>query len=261
MSDDARGVARVMSVLVQLSAATTPRSNQDLARQLGIPPSSMFRLLRRLMALGYIDFDASVAGYVITDALGELGERLADAGCRSPPVRRLIDQFAGISDHNIVIWVRSGFHVRIAASLPGKLSKVGSCKPGELAAIFSTPGLALALHYSEPQIHELVTQCRRRKIELGRNFRSARDVLKALANCRQQGVVSGFNINGDGAATIAWPIPVPMDADPYRVGAIAVWGGASALRRREGAVIEAAKPLLASYRTTIAVRRARGANN
>ena len=58
-----------------LSPALLP-SLQALARRLGIPASSMFRLLQRLVKQGYVDFDESGATYAVSGRLGELGDVL-----------------------------------------------------------------------------------------------------------------------------------------------------------------------------------------
>jgi DNA-binding IclR family transcriptional regulator len=114
---ESRSIARTLHVLEQLSVAPQPLTNGVLARQLKVPPSSMFRLLQKLAELRYVDFDESAATYSVAGRLGELGERLADAGCRSLPMRTLLARLTEITGRNALTWVRSGLKVRLATIL------------------------------------------------------------------------------------------------------------------------------------------------
>lgn len=254
MSEDdlrSRSIARVLEVLEQLSVAPQPLSNHTLARRLGVPASSMFRLLQKLAELGYVDFDASGATYAVSGRLGELGERLADAGCRSLPMRNLLIGLRDRTGYNAMVWVPSGIHVRLAAIVPGKADRGMTARPGELQMPFSTPGLAIALTYTDAEVRAVARHCRRRGIDIGKRFRTTAEVLQGLRTLRQRGHVPGYNIMADGWAMLAWPIPAPVALDPNRVGAVALGSRAPVMRREERRVVQLAEPLLAEYRNAV----------
>lgn len=247
-TDSSRAVARVLEVLEHLSVAPQPMTNLALARRLGVPASSMFRLLQKLVDQGYVDFDESGATYAVSGRLGELGERLADAGCRSGPMRTLLTSLREATGHHAQAWIWSGLHVRLAAILPGKGERGAASVPGELRLPFSTPGLAIAMHWTEADVRAIARQCRRREIPLGPGFNSVPDVLRALKAVRQSGFAAGYNKISDGWAMIAWPVPIPVALDRNRIGAVAIGSRAPVLRSEERRVLQVAAPLLKAYR-------------
>jgi IclR family pca regulon transcriptional regulator len=252
MDEHSRSIARLLAVLEQLGSAPQPLTNQLLARRLKVPVSSMFRLLQKLVELGYVHFDPDGASYAIAAPLGDLGERLADAGCRSLPMRRLLASLRERIGYNISVWVPSGLHVRVAAVLPGRQTARGEITvPGEIRPPFSTPGLAIALSCTDAEVRALARHCRRRGLDLGRRFTTTAEVLEALRTFRKRGHVPGYNIIADGWALIAWPIPMPVALDPHRMGALSIGSQVPAMRRDEGRLQQIAAPLLAAYRDAV----------
>ncbi|MEZ5498465.1 MAG: helix-turn-helix domain-containing protein [Steroidobacteraceae bacterium] len=244
-SERSRAVGRVLAVLEELSVAAGPLSNNDLAVRLGVPAASMYRLLQKLAGLGYVEYSQSHASYGVGARLAELGERLADAGCRSPPLRRLMSSLRSETGDTVSVWVRSGVHVRLAALLLGEIRGLTSVAPGEIAMPFSTPGLAIASQYKRDQVRALVTQCRRRRVGLGRRFNGIAEVEQALRDVRSRGFVAGYNLRADGWGMLAWPIPVTTS--PLRIGALALGAPVAALRRDEDRILDLASRLMAEY--------------
>lgn len=257
--DSSRTVARVVEVLEHLSVAPQPLTNQALARRLGIPGSSMFRLLQKLVEHGYVDFDEAGATYAVSGRLGELGERLADAGCRSAPMRTLLTSLRDATGYHALAWISSGMHVRLAGYIEGQSVHGAGPHLGDLRLPFSTPGLAIAMNWTEAQIREIARQCRRRDIPLGHGFASLRDVLRALRVVRQNGYSAGYNKMADGWAIIAWPVPIPVALDRDRIGAVAVGSSAQVMRSDEQRVLRAAVPLLKAYRAALRAESSVGA--
>lgn len=244
-SERSRAVARVLGALEELSIAASPLSNHDLALRLGVPPASMYRLLQKLASLGYIEYSSSHASYGVGPRLAELGERLADAGCRAPPLRRLMEALRAETGDTVTVWVRSGIHVRIAALLIGEVRGATSNAPGELAMPFSTPGLAIASQYPRDEVRALVAQCRRRRVTFGRRFSSISEIEKALREIRTRGFAAGYNLRADGWGILAWPIPVTLA--PLRIGALAIGAPVAALRRDEARLVQLTQKLIATY--------------
>lgn len=249
--ENSRSVSRVLEVLEHLSVAPQPMTNAALAERLGVPTSSMYRLLQKLVELGYVEFDPAFTSYAISGRLGELGERLADAGCRSLAMRNLLLGLRDVTGYHAMAWVPHGNQVRLAAMVHGNDVENISTAPGELRPPFSTPGLAIALTYTDQHVKTIARQCRRRNIDLGRRFRTVDEIVRGLGAFRKNGYVPGYNIEADGWAMIAWPIPVPVALDPARTGAVAVGSRVNPLRREEQRVMRAAETLLATYRKAV----------
>jgi DNA-binding IclR family transcriptional regulator len=244
-SERSRAVGRALGALEELSVAASPLSNHDLATRLGVPEASMYRLLQKLAALGYVEFSPSHASYSVASPLAELGERLADAGCRAPPLRRLLAALRDETGHNVTVWVRTGINVRLAALLAGDVRGPSSNAPGELSPMFSTPGLAIASRYTREEVRTLVAQSRRRRVALGRRFSGITEIEKALRDVRTRGFAVGYNMLADGWGMLAWPISVTTA--PLRIGALALGAPVAALRRDESRLLQLTQRLVASY--------------
>ena len=243
-NERSRAVARVLSALEELSVAPNPLSNHELSLRLGVPPASMYRLLQKLSELGYVEYSASHASYAVAPRLAELAERLADAGCRAPPLRRLLSALRAEAGDHIAIWVRSGINVRIAALLVGDLYAAASSAYREMPP-FSTPGLAIASQYSREQVRALVAQCRRRHAAFGRRFTGIADIEKQLRDIRARGFAVGYNMRGDGWGILAWPVMV--STSPLRIGALTIGAPVATLRRDETRLVQVAQRLIANY--------------
>ncbi len=238
-------MSRILEVLEELSVAATPLANHELASRLGVPVASMHRLLRKLHTLGYVEKSGSHASYSVGARLAELGERLADAGGRAPPLRRLMTSLQSETGHTITVWVPSGVQVRMAARIDGRVRGPTSTAPGNMAALLSTPGLAIASQWSRDEVNALITQCRRRGIALGRSFDSRDDVEKALRAIRQRGFVSGYNLHADGWGMLAFPITITHD--PPRPGALVIGSHAPDIRQNEERFVHIAREAIARY--------------
>lgn len=232
-------------MLEELSVAATPLANHELAARLGVPVASMHRLLHKLHALGYLEKSGSQSSYGVGSRLAELGERLADAGGRSPALRQLMHALHSETGHYITVWVPSGVQVRIAALLVGSIPGPLSNLPGEVAPPFSTPGLAIASQWPLERVHSLINKCRRRGLPLGRRFEDRDDTEKALQAIRSRGFVSGYNLRADGWGMLAFPIIVTND--PPRLGALVIGAHVATLRRDEERVVNAAREAIDRY--------------
>lgn len=251
MDGTSRTVARVIGVLEQLSVAPEPQSNRDLARSIGIPVSSMHRLMQKLVALRYVDCDSDTARYSVSPTLCELGNRLAEVGGYSKPLQTLMSALRDMSGDTVTIWVPSGVHIRISALLSGKIRGHSSYAPGELQESFTTPGLAIATFYNAAQVRALIAQARRRRIPLGRRFQRANEVTKAIEQVRRNGYAAGYNMKFDGWGILAWPLTITRS--PLRFGALAIGSPVPLLRRRQAEIVSAVDKLLVIYNRELGI--------
>jgi len=66
-------LGKVMAVVERLADADQGRGVNELARELGLAPSNVHRILRALLALGYVEQEARLRTYSLTPRLFELG--------------------------------------------------------------------------------------------------------------------------------------------------------------------------------------------
>jgi len=246
MEGSSRTVGRVLQVLEQFSVSPHPLTNGEIAARLRVPASSMHRLLQKLTQLGFLDIDADSASYAISPTLSGLGRRLADIGGYLPPLRTTMSALRAHTGGTVSIWLPAGVHMRLSAILLGRVPGTSTNTLGELVEPFSTPGLAMATTYSREQLSHLTQAARRRGVQLGRRFRTMRDITSAVQQVSKRGYAVGFNLRSDGWGIIAWP--VPMSADQQRHGVIAVGMHVPELRSREQEIAAFAERLLQRYR-------------
>lgn len=231
MDERSRTVARVMAVLEQLSVAAAPLTNQQLAKTLEVPLSSMHRLLARLTELGYLQSGPDDSAYTMDPRLAALAGRLADIGGHSSALKSLMGAVRTYSGGTVSIWVASNLRVRLTAMMKGRVQGASTHAPGEIREPFSTPGLAIATTYSEERLRQVWQSARRRNIELGRRFRTLPEVLTAVKQVEQRGYAVGFNLRGDGWGIMAWPLPASLA--PVSHAAMTVGVQVAELRKRE----------------------------
>lgn len=258
MDNSSRSVARVIAILDQLSVAPRPLSNLELATALDVPLSSMHRLLQKLTALGYIDCDAETTSYAASPLLSQLGVRLAELGGYSQPLRDLMGEIHEETGYTVTVWVPRGAHVGISALLVGVERGPSSRLPGELADLFSTPGLAISAQYDDEEIRRLATMARRHRVPLGRNFTHIAQVRKAVEQVTQRGYATGFNMRGDGWGMAAWPIPITIS--PARPGCLAVGAPVPELRRELENLVDFVNQLRQRYLQTVTAVKGRPAS-
>ena len=257
MNGTSRTVARVVGVLEQLSVAPEPQSNRDLAQSLGIPVSSMHRLLQKLVALHYVDCDSDTARYLVAPSLCELGNRLAEVGGYSKPLQTLMSALRDLAGDTLTVWVPSGAHIRISALLLGKIRGQSSYAPGEMQEPFTTPGLAIATFYNAAQVRALIALARRRHVPLGRRFQRTSEITKAIEQVRRSGYAMGYNMKSDGWGILAWPLTITTS--PLRFGALALGSPVPLLRRRQAEIVIAAEKLLVVYNSELSIGTGRAA--
>jgi DNA-binding IclR family transcriptional regulator len=205
----------------------------------------MYRLLKKMTELGYVDYSPAEATYVVSERLAMLGERLADAGCRTPQLRKLMSKIRTATGATVTLWVRTSLTVRLAAVLVGEVPGITSKAAGEIATPFSTPGLAIASRYRRDELRLLITQCRRKQIELGRKYAHVTDIEQALRDVRNRGFAMGYNLRGDGWGMLAWPLDIVTN--PLRIGALAIGAPVATLRRDESKVVSVVEKLISEY--------------
>ena len=160
-------------------------------------------------------------------------------------MRRLLAALRAETGHNVIGLGAHRINVRSRHCSVGEVRGPSSNAPGELATLFSTPGLAIASQYTREQVRTLVAQSRRRRIALGRRFSGIADIEKALRDVRARGLAVGYNMRADGWGMLAWPIAVTTS--PLRIGALALGAPVAVLRRDETRLVQLTQKFVANY--------------
>jgi len=196
-------LARGLSILERLSRAQKPLGNGELAQQLGLPPSTVSRLLHTLTELGYLRRSAQGRCYELTPKNLTLGYPLLTG----MSVRdRVMPHLQAISEHSgqtVALAVRDDLFVCFVDVVQGSAAQAVRMATGaRLPVAVSAAGIAVLAASSERRrwslLHRLRSQLEARK-ENPHTFE------QLLANCSKLGyaVVRNSWRNGVGGIAVA----------------------------------------------------------
>jgi len=99
-------VANAIRILRHLSQVGTPERSVDIARQLGINPSTCFNILRTLAQEDVVDFSAMSKRYSVGLGLARLVEQQMTQGHRVQMVKPMLQNLAARLRVTITLWRR-----------------------------------------------------------------------------------------------------------------------------------------------------------
>lgn len=246
----AAGAAETASLLSLLARRGTPQPGASLARELGLPRSTTYRMLAALRDAGFVTHDAESRRWGLGVAAYELGS----AYTRQAPlqrvalaaVRRLVDD-TGHNAHLATLHGRDVLYV-IEERAPGRpvlVTDVGVRLPATLTA----SGLAMLAHLPAAQVRALYPTREHFVVRDGGGPTSLTALRSELAQVRRRGhsfedgsVTAGlasvaacvFDHTGRPAASVATTFP--SDTSPSEVDGLvcSVTATADAISKRLG---------------------------
>jgi IclR family acetate operon transcriptional repressor len=204
---------RALRVLETIGAADRPLGVTEIARQLSLPPGTVFRSLDALARSGLVARYQSSSRFVV----GEASERLRRTIIAQFPMREAclpyLRQLASLSAETVTLHVRIGWYAVRIASLPGageisNAPPVGECCP--LGGNFC--GRAILALLAPKDIAAYRAWAEKNELELPSAAR--------LKTARERGFDLGDSTPSDSRAPIAFPVRVNEAA----IAAVAIEG-------------------------------------
>jgi IclR family acetate operon transcriptional repressor len=226
---DTPALSRGLAVLRELAARPQGAGAADLARVVGAPRATLYRLLRTLIAEDFVRADPRTPGrYLIGPAIA----RMAGGGAERDLVaiaRPAMDALAASLGETVKLVVRDGLEALTAAvSVPERDSCIAS-RPGARLPLYVGASQRLLLAHAPPDVQRRVLEGPLRRIA-SRTItqpRRLRAELDALAT-RREFASHGEGVEGVGAAAA---LVGASDAEP-RAALVAVYVHASQNVRR-----------------------------
>lgn len=218
-------ILQTLSALRFLASAAQPLGVNAIARELGMAPSSCFKILKHLYEEGFAEFDDETKRYSLGSAAVTLARRALDPGNIFALIRPSLVQFALANDVSVGFWRRidrgrivlAGFiestnpmriHMSVGQRLPLFIGAVGRAFAAEL-------GL------TEQEIEQEFTRLR------WRSPPSVADYVREVAHYHNHGYTVDVDNFSPGITTVATVLDDPQVGRGYGLSAIGLSGQTS----------------------------------
>lgn len=202
----------------------------EIADALGYPQSSASALLRSLVGLGYLNYDARARTYITSSRVALLGSWVNSQFFAEGAIISMMKAMNELTGDTVMLAVRNGLHVQyihvIQATSPARLHMtLGTVRP--LAA--SGAGYAILSTMSDAEVTRLVMRINA-EAEEGQPMVKLRELLEELAEIRRKGYAFTCDMVTRGGGMIAAPLP-RVSGQPLMV--VGIGGISEVMRPRE----------------------------
>lgn len=228
-SGAAGAVDRALAILDAL-AAQDGLALSDLARGLGLAPSTTHRLLGALAARRLAEVDPATQGWSVGPAAVRLGAAFLRRGGLAERARPLLDRLAADSGETAVLVVPDGDAALVVAEAAGAPSLRVVMPPGtRLPYHASAAGKALIAHLPLSRVRALLGADGALPALTPRTLTDGGELIADLATLRHSGWLAERDEAAEGQSAVAAPVFGGLD-DP--VAALAVAGPSLRLEAR-----------------------------
>ncbi len=216
----APAVDRLFDIVEFLSRQQRPYGVNELARQLGVPTNSVFRIMARMIDRGYAAQDESTKGYLLTDRLFALGQLGKDRDSFKAIARKHLEHLCSLTMETVSIQVPADSRMEVFDVVLPQSDFYLQITPG--AKVYYHPnafGKAVLAFKSDEEIRRLLPD------ELPRmtshTITNIDDLLEDIAKVRQTGIAYDREEYNDGVYCIGAAV---LDADGAAVAGLGITG-------------------------------------
>ncbi|RYY29098.1 MAG: transcriptional regulator kdgR [Sphingomonadales bacterium] len=225
-----KSAGRVLEILEYFDDLQRQSTVMEIADALGYPQSSTSALLRSLVSLGYLNYDAYARTYITSSRVALLGNWVNSQVFAEGAIISMMKEMNEQTSDTVVLAVRNGLHMQyihvIQATSPARLHMtLGTVRP--LAA--SGAGFALLSTMTDTEITRLVMRINAEAAE-GQALVKIRELLDQIAVIRQKGYAFTCDMVTRGGGIIAAPLPRINGQQRMVVG---IGGISEVMRHRE----------------------------
>ena len=245
-----KSVTRVFEVLEMFERLKQPLTSSKVGRQLNYPASSSLALLKSMVELGYLSFDAFEKTYFPTVRLTILGqwiERAAHLGDSS--LTTVMEALIRKTGESAALSCQTDLAMQFVHSMRGPQHVTHMVDPGELAPLFqSSVGIAALTVRPDAEIKRLVERYNRTAKgapdKAGRDRVVLADLLKTVEGARQRGCFVGYDMYIDGVGAVSWLLPTHEGG---RGMVLSISGPSSRIRAHEEDIVRTSRAVLQDY--------------
>ncbi len=202
-----KSAGRVLEILEYFDDLQRQSTVMEIADALGYPQSSTSALLRSLVSLGYLNYDAFARTYITSSRVALLGSWVNSDFFAEGTIISMMKELNERTGDTVVLAVRNGLHIQyihvIQATSPARLHMtLGTVRP--IAA--SGAGFAFLSTMTDNEITRLIMRINA-EAEEGQELIKVRDLLEEIAVIRRKGYAFTCDMVTRGGGIIAAPLP------------------------------------------------------
>jgi len=225
-----KSAGRVLEILEYFDDLQRQSTVMEIADALGYPQSSTSALLRSLVTMGYLNYDAKKRTYITSSRVALLGNWVNSPFFAEGDIISMMKELNEETHDTVVLAMRNGQHVQyihvIQATSPARLHMtLGTVRP--LAA--SGAGYALLATMTDAEITRIVMRANAEAAD-GEPLIKTRALLEQIAEVRRKGYAFTCDMVTRGGGIIAVPLP-RMAGQPQMV--VGIGGISEVMRQRE----------------------------
>lgn len=226
-----KSAGRVLEILEYFDDLQRQSTVMEIADALSYPQSSTSALLRSLVTMGYLNYDAANRTYITSGRVALLGSWINSPFFAEGAIISLMKEVNEATQDTIVLAVRNGLFVQyihvIQATSPARLHMtLGTVRP--LAA--SGAGYAILSTMTDAEITRIVMRVNAEARD-GEPLIKIREVLEKIETVRANGYAFTCDMVTRGGGMMAVALP-RMTGQPQMV--VGVGGISEVMRQREG---------------------------
>ncbi len=211
-----KSAARVIHILEFFDEVKRATSVAEVAEHHGWPHSSTSVLMRSLVALGYLHYDASERSYFPSTRVALLGDWIQDHRFKDGQLSRLMHRLNDETAETVVLAAQNGLHAQYLRVVQGTNTLRMHLHIGTLRPLFvSGTGRALLSQLDPAAIRKLARKYNARSD--GQPLDVARVLEQAEADC-EKGYAMSLNHVTPRAGSIAMPLPTRPQDRPLVIG-------------------------------------------
>lgn len=238
-----KSAARVLHVLEFFDDIQRPAAVAEVADHYGWPHSSTSALMRSLVTLGYLGYDASTRRYLPTVRVRLLGDWMPQALLDDGQLGALMESLARQTGETVVLAARNGLHAQYLRVVPGSSTlrmhlRIGTLRP----LLASGAGHMLLAGLPDATIRRLVRRHNAEHPEAPPI--DANTLLAAIETCRERSYAVSYNQVTPHAGMIAIPLPARSGEDPL---VIALGGPTERLAASEAHYVQVLRDTIESF--------------
>lgn len=242
-----KSATRVLELFDYFDTIRRPARVGEIASRLGYPQSSTSVLLRRLVALGYIEFEPQGRTYLPSIRVASIGAWLLECHVPRGSLTGLSNDLSRETGHTVIIGSRNGLEAQYLHVVEATNAIRLHVVPGTRRVfVWSAVGFALMAAMRDEEIRALV---RRTNAEMmpGRPRVDAAASLAKVQRVRDDGYVYSRALITPGGGMICLPLP-DLFSDGSNPLAIALAGAAEEFDCEERALAAVLKAAIARHR-------------
>jgi len=212
-----KSAARVLHILEFFDEVKRATSVAEVAAHYGWPHSSTSVLMRSLVALGYLNYDASARSYFPSARVALLGDWIQETLFKDGQLMGLMHKLNDETGETVVLAAQNGLHSQYLRVIQGTNTLRMHLHIGTLRPLFvSGTGRALLSQMDQATIRKLA-----RKHNASLDVQSPLEipqVLEQAATDRACGYAMSLNHVTPRAGSIAMPLPTQQNDKPLVIG-------------------------------------------